>query len=343
MILFLKPISSVVSFKSELTRQLLIKDDVNVIVNNWGAGSSPPYTQAVANIRLVGYMTAVLLNTLRREVGIRTEYVHLIGHSLGAHLSGYVGSTLRTVYNLKLGRITGLDPADPYFSGTESIVRLDPTDATFVDIVHTDAAPFVKGGLGMGEPIGHLDFYPNGGENQPGCDQGMFAFIHLERGSVVKGLRKYLGCDHIRSYEYFTESVNARCPFIAVECDTWDNFHAGNCFNCLRNNGLSCAKFGLNAVKHRNSQLQALGMSVYKPVYESKPSKYFLITGDKQPFCRYLYRVTVFISNSTASREHGGEVGKFSIEIHGTKGKTDDISLFKEQFYKPGAEQTGTF
>jgi Lipase. len=41
---------------------------------------------------------------------------------------------------------SGLDPADPYFSGTESIVRLDPTDATFVDIVHTDAAPFVKGG-----------------------------------------------------------------------------------------------------------------------------------------------------------------------------------------------------
>lgn len=40
----------------------------------------------------------------------------------------------------------GLDPADPYFSDTESIVRLDPSDATFVDIVHTDAAPFVKGG-----------------------------------------------------------------------------------------------------------------------------------------------------------------------------------------------------
>lgn len=86
----------------------------------------------------------------------------------------------------------------------------------------------------MGEPIGHLDFYPNGGENQPGCDQGMFKFIHMEKGSVVKGVRKYLGCDHIRSYEYFTESINTQCPFIAVECDTWDNYFAGNCFNCLK-------------------------------------------------------------------------------------------------------------
>lgn len=91
----------------DLTRQLLIKEDANVIVNNWGAGSNPPYTQAVANIRLVGSMLAVLLNTLRKEVGVRTEYVHLIGHSLGAHLSGYVGSTLHTVFGLNLGRITG--------------------------------------------------------------------------------------------------------------------------------------------------------------------------------------------------------------------------------------------
>jgi len=36
--------------------------------------------------------------------------------------------------------ITGLDPADPYFQYTDPSVRLDPTDAKFVDVMHTNGA-----------------------------------------------------------------------------------------------------------------------------------------------------------------------------------------------------------
>lgn len=43
--------------------------------------------------------------------------------------------------------------------------RLDPTDALFVDVIHT-----CGGVLGYFSTLGHADFYPNGGTpSQPGC------------------------------------------------------------------------------------------------------------------------------------------------------------------------------
>lgn len=42
--------------------------------------------------------------------------------------------------------LTGLDPAEPHFQSTDPVVRLDPTDALFVDIIHSDATPFIRGG-----------------------------------------------------------------------------------------------------------------------------------------------------------------------------------------------------
>jgi hypothetical protein len=49
-------------------------------------------------------------------------------------------------FNLKLGRITGLDPAAPYFSKTVTLVRLDRSDAKYVDIIHTNAIPLYMSG-----------------------------------------------------------------------------------------------------------------------------------------------------------------------------------------------------
>lgn len=64
---------------------------------------------------------------------------------------------------------TGLDAAGPYFENTDPVVRLDPTDADFIDVIHTDTQPFYLLGFGIEMPIGHVDFYPNGGIQQPGC------------------------------------------------------------------------------------------------------------------------------------------------------------------------------
>lgn len=79
------------------------------------------------------------------------------GHSLGAHICGEAGRVYRNLTNQSLVRITGLDPARPCFNEGERLTGLQRGDANFVDIIHSNV-----GILGMKDPIGDIDFYPNG-------------------------------------------------------------------------------------------------------------------------------------------------------------------------------------
>ena len=84
---------------------------------------------------------------------------------------------LTQVYVAFLLFSTGLDPAGPSFDGTEASVRLDETDAVYVDAIHTNGDPLLSFGFGSLEQAGHADFYPNAGNNQPGCP------FYQERGN----------------------------------------------------------------------------------------------------------------------------------------------------------------
>jgi pancreatic triacylglycerol lipase len=55
----------------------------------------------------------------------------------------------------------GLDPAGPYFEDTDPKVRLDPTDALFVDVIHTDGTNNLLLGLGITNFIEKLNFIDN--------------------------------------------------------------------------------------------------------------------------------------------------------------------------------------
>lgn len=322
-----------------MKKELLKLSDCSVIVVDWSGGSGPPYAQAVANIRLVGVMTAHLIHNLIVQVGIQPELIHLIGHSLGAHMAAYAGQTVQRHFRYKLGRITGMDPAEPHFRKTDPIVRLDPTDADFVDVIHTDAGPFISGGLGILQPVGHVDFYPNGGVDQPGCNEGVMSYMSKDSKSFYRGIRQMLSCNHIRSYQYFTESINpGPCQFIGTECNSWEEFKNGTCFECV--NGKKCpfqTKFGL----HADSYIRK-GAAYGSPLRIPPPRthvKLYMRTGKEGPFCRHHYRVVWKISDNCKSVLHGGEVGMIAITLHGEKGTSKPIELTDQvQYYEPGSQ-----
>ena len=66
--------------------------------------------------------------------------------------------------------IAALDPAAPFFNDQPVSGRLDSTDAQFVDVIHTDVNnAWYWFNMGLQQPVGHVDFYPNGGGLQTGC------------------------------------------------------------------------------------------------------------------------------------------------------------------------------
>ncbi|WP_407809586.1 hypothetical protein, partial [Staphylococcus aureus] len=84
-----------------LKNELLLHSDINCIIVDWSGGNKPPYAQATANTRVVGAEIALLVDKLSKTVGLDLEKVHIIGHSLGAHICGYAGERIKG-----LGRIT---------------------------------------------------------------------------------------------------------------------------------------------------------------------------------------------------------------------------------------------
>lgn len=152
--------------------------DYNIFYVDWSIlAPAPCYPMAVHNAKHVGRCIAQLIETIL-EIG--NNRVHVIGFSLGAQLTNHVARNLKT---FRLPRITGiityliikcvlykfilclgLDPALPLYVTWRREDKLDPSDAMFVDVIHTNA--LIQGKI---EKCGHVDFYLNGGVIQPGC------------------------------------------------------------------------------------------------------------------------------------------------------------------------------
>lgn len=114
-------------------------------------------------------------------------------------------------------KIIALDPARrAFYPVSESFGAISKSDAEFVQVIHTNG-----GDLGVRRITGTVDFYPNGGELQPGCDQGYISKILKENRNP---------CSHSRAWQMYQESIINPQGFPAISCASYDDFLENN--NC---------------------------------------------------------------------------------------------------------------
>lgn len=166
--------------KVETSRELLALYDFNVLFVDWSEGSRTiSYLQARNRVSPVGIFLASFLDYLHESGYVDYNRLTVVGFSLGAHMAGLAGKNVRSG---RINTIIGLDPAGPLFSVNTPAERLDSGDALYVEALHTNGGAF---GSGIGTPIAHADFFPNGGSLQPGC------FVAL--------------CSHMRAVDYYSK------------------------------------------------------------------------------------------------------------------------------------------
>uniref|UniRef100_A0A146LY41 Lipase member H-A n=1 Tax=Lygus hesperus TaxID=30085 RepID=A0A146LY41_LYGHE len=174
--------------------------DFNVIALDYGdinGSSILKYLQVVSYTYKIGQFLGKFIYFLIDQ-GVDPNNVHVIGHSLGAHIAGFAGKFTKSDHQISLGRITGLAPSYPGYEDNTSQFRLSSDDAKFTDCIFTD-----YNNLDMGIPICQANFFPNGvGISQPGC------FREDIMGS----------CSHSRGVDLFVESIDPQSSFKVQIC-----------------------------------------------------------------------------------------------------------------------------
>ncbi len=151
--------SSQNSWITEMANNLRLQNsNANIIAVDWSESANTIfYSNAVNATVSVGNQIADYLI----GVGANPNTTQLIGHSLGAHVSGIAGDRYDALTGVAIDTIVGLDPAGPSFEGgwfsraKPESQRLDATDATRVVALHTSET------LGYDGRLADLDLYVN--------------------------------------------------------------------------------------------------------------------------------------------------------------------------------------
>lgn len=160
-------------------------------------------------MRPVGRHAAKMLIVLMEE-GLDPKKLEIVGLSLGAHTMSYLAKKFQEITGKNISRLTGLDPSGPCFRNLGPEDRLDMSDADFVDVIKTNID-----GYGLAAPTGHVNFYVNGGEYQPGD---------------VLWMPCNVLCSHIRSYTLWIAALKHPGKFIALQCDSVQQARNRECY-----------------------------------------------------------------------------------------------------------------
>ncbi|XP_045466626.1 lipase member H-like [Harmonia axyridis] len=177
-----------------------------VVLVDWGSSSNKYlYPLAALRTKTIGKLIANRITELVEKHCFPLEDIIFIGYDLGAHVCGHVGRFFAETNNKKLPEIIGLDPSALLFEGRNPEERLDETDAEIVMVVHSETSM-----VGVKE-CGTIDFYPNGGSDQPGC------------------MKWNLLCNHQRSYQLFTAAISDPEKFPTMECNSSNEYEEKGC------------------------------------------------------------------------------------------------------------------
>lgn len=285
-----------------LAHQLVAHEKVNVVVHDWRLGAVGGYSGAKRNTWIAGRELFLFLKTLIIK-GLPLGNIHLVGHSLGAHIAGIAGHDLKMDFREKIGRISGLDPAGLMYNDVPGSLMINRHNAKLVDVYHTDIASEWLTPAGLSGQHGHADFYVNGGADQPGC----------QKYESVK-MREL--CDHKSVISYFTQSI--RSPGYAIRCGSFADFKDGKCKSCGKR---KCSLAGYNYKPHGNHND---GKMFYETTNES-PTECaqtavfhfipFAVTGKKT-------RSTNIKIQPISVRQH-----KLTLKLYGSDGNAKNVTI----------------
>ncbi|EDW15664.2 phospholipase A1 1 [Drosophila mojavensis] len=189
----------------------LSRGDFNVIVMDWSQQAMDiNYSRVSKQFRSIAASVAQFLSFLHDYAGVPYDNIYLVGHSAGSHIAGLTGKHLSPA---RLGAIFALDPAGLSQLGVGPSERLAPTDAIYVESIHTDLQLL---GNPEGNRLSQAAVFPNWGLGQPHCPNATATELDIS-------------CDHFGAVFYFAESVRRPKMFGAVRCRSLQSIRKLTC------------------------------------------------------------------------------------------------------------------
>jgi len=186
--------------------------DFNVIGIRWNL--TPKQLDWTNNwfdaLEAAGEYSALFVKYMTENYGLNTADVHAVAFSYGTNVIGQMGKYLTKFGLEQIPRCTLLDPVcegwHPKCGNLEA-----KGNYGYVDVIHTTA-----GTLGMLEPIGDIDFYPDGGTIQKCTCASPCEGVNCNKNGGQKN-------SHARAQSLYEESILSEPDnFLAWKCDDLD-------------------------------------------------------------------------------------------------------------------------